>query len=98
MGIFCDDDTIERAPNFLEWRERLVEASTLFGKPMGVAKHYKDWLAEAGFINVKEQIFKVGLVTLMISSFQTEPVLQMIGESTDTLSRFPTHLGRKTQN
>lgn len=59
VGVFCDDETIERAPNLLEWRDRLIEASYKFGKPMGVAKHYKDWLTEAGFTNVQEDIYKV---------------------------------------
>lgn len=59
VGIFCDDDTIELAPNLLEWRDRLLEASNIFGKPMGVAKHYKEWMVRAGFTNVKEDIYKV---------------------------------------
>jgi hypothetical protein len=60
VGVFCDDETIVRAPNLLEWRDRLVEASHKFGKPMGVAKHYKDWLTGAGFTNVQQEVYKVG--------------------------------------
>lgn len=59
VGVFCDDETIERAPNLLEWRDRLLEASEKFGKRMGVAKYYKEWMIDAGFINVKEEIRKV---------------------------------------
>jgi trans-aconitate methyltransferase len=61
VGIFCDDDTIERAPSLLEWRDRLIEASHIFNKPMGVAKNYKQWIIDAGFVNVKEEIYKVYL-------------------------------------
>jgi trans-aconitate methyltransferase len=59
VGVFCDDETIERAPNLLEWQDRLIEASQKFGKPMAVAHQYKDWLIDAGFTNVKEEVYKV---------------------------------------
>lgn len=59
VGIFCDDDTIEKATSICEWRDRLIEASTKFGKPMGVAQNYKQWLIDAGFENVTEEIYKV---------------------------------------
>jgi hypothetical protein len=61
VGVFCDDETISRAPNLLEWRDRLIEASNIFGKPMGVARNYREWLVEAGFVNVKEDVYKVCL-------------------------------------
>jgi trans-aconitate methyltransferase len=59
VGVFCDDDTIDRAPNLLEWRDRLIEASEKFGKLMGVASRYREWMIEAGFKNVREEIYKV---------------------------------------
>ncbi|EXJ73479.1 uncharacterized protein A1O5_03240 [Cladophialophora psammophila CBS 110553] len=74
VGVFCDDETIKRAPNLLQWREHLVEASRIFGKPMGVAQHYKDWLMEAGFVNVKEVIKKVPF-----SPWPVDPKLKELG-------------------
>lgn len=62
VGVFCDDETISRAPNLLEWRDRLIEASSIFNKPMGVAKNYKQWLIDAGFVNVRERILKACLL------------------------------------
>jgi hypothetical protein len=59
VGVFCDDDTIDRAPNLLEWRDRLIEASEKFGKLMGVASRYREWMIEAGFKNVREEFYKV---------------------------------------
>ena len=65
VDIFCDDKTIDRAPNFAQWRDLLHEASRKFGKPMGMAKKYKDWMIEAGFKNVKEDIYKVRQIPFM---------------------------------
>lgn len=59
VGVFCDDDTIERAPNLLKWRDKLIEASHKFNKPMGVSQNYKQWMIDAGFVNVKEKVYKV---------------------------------------
>ncbi|BDD55388.1 hypothetical protein MAP00_000910 [Monascus purpureus] len=59
VGVFSDDDTLSRATYLLEWRDRLVEASEKFGKRMGVAKNYKQWMIDAGFENVREEIYKV---------------------------------------
>ena len=61
VGVFCDDDTASRAPNLFEWRDRLLEASEKFGKKMGVSNRYKEWMIEAGFVNVREEIRKVRL-------------------------------------
>ena len=59
VGVFCDDDTIERAPNLLKWRDKLLEASHIFNKRMGVSQNYKQWMIDAGFVNVKQKIYKV---------------------------------------
>ncbi|BCS20870.1 uncharacterized protein APUU_21302S [Aspergillus puulaauensis] len=40
-------------------RELLIEASTKFGKQLGVANNYKQWMVGAGFGNVQEHIYKV---------------------------------------
>ena len=59
VGVFCDDDTAKLAPSFHEWRDRLIEASGKFGRTMGVAQNYKQWLVDAGFEDVHEEIYKV---------------------------------------
>lgn len=59
VGVFCDDESIERAPNLLEWRDRLIEASGKFGKQMGVSPRYKHWMINAGFTEVTEEVYKV---------------------------------------
>jgi hypothetical protein len=59
VGVFCDDDTSERAPNLFKWRDKLIEASHIFNKHMGVSHNYKQWMIDAGFVNVKEKVYKV---------------------------------------
>ncbi|GAD92425.1 TAM domain methyltransferase, putative [Paecilomyces variotii No. 5] len=74
VGVFCDDESVERAPNLLEWRDRLIEASGKFGKQMGVSHRYKDWMVEAGFTDVTEEVYKVPY-----SPWPKDPKLKELG-------------------
>ncbi|KNG82938.1 putative SAM domain methyltransferase [Aspergillus nomiae NRRL 13137] len=74
VGIFSDDDSISNAPYLSEWRDMLIEASRKFGKEMGVAKNYKQWMTEAGFTDVTEEIFKVPF-----SPWAKDPKLKELG-------------------
>lgn len=56
---YSDDDTIQNAPNSVEWCKVLDEASIKFGKRMNVTHLYKQWLIDVGFENVREDIYKV---------------------------------------
>ena len=58
---FSDDGTLEKCPNFSEWCRLLNEASAKLGKPLGVAANLKQWMIDAGFKNVQEEIYKVCL-------------------------------------
>ncbi|RJE16531.1 to methyltransferase, partial [Aspergillus sclerotialis] len=55
---FSDDDSMDRAPNVSEWARLLNEAGKKFGKRMDIAYCQKQWMIDAGFKNVKEEIFK----------------------------------------
>lgn len=59
VGVFCDDDTADKAPSFVEWKDRLIEASVKFGRPMGVAQNFRKLVEEAGFEGVREETYKV---------------------------------------
>lgn len=59
--IFADDDTLKQAPNLVEWERLLEEASIRFGKQLYTAPKLKQWMIDAGFKNVKEEIYKVCL-------------------------------------
>lgn len=60
---FSDDDSLQRAPNLREWMRLQEEAGLKFGKKMNVAQHYKQWMIDAGFKNVKEEVYKVYLAS-----------------------------------
>ncbi|RMJ20852.1 Methyltransferase [Aspergillus sp. HF37] len=57
--IFSDDDTIKVAPNVVEWARLQVEACAKFGKEFNIATQHKQLMANAGFTNLKEEIYKV---------------------------------------
>ncbi|KAF2146102.1 uncharacterized protein K452DRAFT_324137 [Aplosporella prunicola CBS 121167] len=54
-----DDGTLEKAKNLTKWIDQLNEASASFGKDMNMAKKHKGLMEKAGFVNVREQVFKV---------------------------------------
>jgi SAM-dependent methyltransferase len=57
--IFSDDDSCDRAPNTMEWVEKLDGASRLYGKPINVASLHRQWMIDAGFEDVKELVYRV---------------------------------------
>ena len=59
--VFSDDGGLERAPYMVELYKLIDEASVKFGKKQNVAPYYKRWLIEAGFHNVKQEVYKVYL-------------------------------------
>lgn len=61
VGCFTDDETKEKAPSFYKWVEHLKDASSKFGRPMGIAQNMRKWMEEAGFEDVHEEIRKVCL-------------------------------------
>lgn len=71
--VCCDDDTIKEAKNLLELNRVVCDASARFGKLMGTANQHKQRLAGAGFINIREEIYKVGTVNIMITETATNP-------------------------
>ncbi|KAK3316026.1 methyltransferase [Apodospora peruviana] len=57
--IFSDDDSCARAPWTMEWVAKLDEASSKFGKQINVAKHHKQWMIDAGFEDVHEEVIRI---------------------------------------
>lgn len=54
-----DDGTHEKVPTFNDWQERLDEASKQFGKRMNIAPELGRLMAEAGFVDVMDDVYKV---------------------------------------
>ncbi|KAL4886804.1 S-adenosyl-L-methionine-dependent methyltransferase [Aspergillus karnatakaensis] len=74
VGVFSDDDTAQKATSLQKWRDLLVEASGKFGKQFSVAGNYKQWMADAGFTDVHEEIYKVPF-----SPWPKNPKLKSLG-------------------
>lgn len=60
-----DDGTLENATHLLEWQAKINDASATFGKEMNVAETHKQRLIDAGFVDVKDEIYKV--IALLLS-------------------------------
>lgn len=58
--VGSDDGSDQRASMVIDWQMRLNGASEQFGKPMNVASSLGQWLEDAGFVNVADDIYKVG--------------------------------------
>jgi SAM-dependent methyltransferase len=60
--VRSDDDTINHGGQWVsEWQRLVDEASTKFGKKFNVAERQKQYLIEAGFADVQEDVYKVCL-------------------------------------
>ncbi|CAL5873351.1 uncharacterized protein PFLUO_LOCUS7622 [Penicillium psychrofluorescens] len=56
--VISDDDTHQQAPRTMEWLERLNQASKQFEKPLNIAPSLEQWLQEAGYANVTDDMYK----------------------------------------
>lgn len=72
--FFSDDNSMQNAPKLVEWCRLHNMASEEFGKEMNVTRHYKQWIVEAGFKNVREDIYKVPL-----NPWAKDPKLKELG-------------------
>jgi len=58
--ISSDDDTINQGGKWVsEWQRLIDEASTKFGKKFNVAERQKQYMIEAGFAHVQDDVYKV---------------------------------------
>ena len=68
-----DDGTLENAKYLMEWQAKVDEAATLFGKKMNVAETHKQRLIDAGFVDVRDDVYKVS------THFCTDRLLSIVG-------------------
>lgn len=57
--VYGDDETFDRAPFTKLWLKLMNDASVEFGKKYDVADEHKGWMVDAGFVDVKEEVYKV---------------------------------------
>lgn len=73
--VCCDDGTMTSDYPFLRWTRLHDEAAMNLGKPLRIANKLKRWYEEAGFVDVREEIFK-----LPVNSWPKDPQFKMIGK------------------
>ena len=56
---FCDDGSMPLDSGFRQVCEKFIEASALWGTPADVPTRYAQYMRDAGFVDVSENIFKV---------------------------------------
>ncbi|KFY36230.1 hypothetical protein V494_05204 [Pseudogymnoascus sp. VKM F-4513 (FW-928)] len=61
VRVSSDDDSVERATEVVNWFATVDRASEVFGKKMDVADMQKQWMIDAGFVDVRDDIYKVPL-------------------------------------
>lgn len=59
VTLKSDDDTMRLAPTLCEYISRLHEASEAFQRPMNIAEGHRQRLVDAGFENVRDEVYKV---------------------------------------
>jgi SAM-dependent methyltransferase len=64
--VYGDDETYERAPWTQQWLKLMNDASVEFGKKYDVADMHRGWMEEAGFLDVREEVYKVGLPVVRV--------------------------------
>jgi len=61
-----EDEKMTKAPWTREWCEMMTDVTMRSQKPLNVARFAKRWMEEAGFVDVREEICKVGDVLLLL--------------------------------
>ncbi|KAL1893852.1 hypothetical protein Cpir12675_003920 [Ceratocystis pirilliformis] len=72
--VFSDDDSCDRARWTMDWVDKLDIASRKFGRTMNVARFHKQWMIDAGFEDVHEEI-----VRIPIGPWPKDPHLKELG-------------------
>lgn len=63
VNTYSDDDTHLRAKNLLEGIVYMHDCAREYGKDMTSVHSWKEKMEKAGFVNVREEIFKVSFPT-----------------------------------
>jgi SAM-dependent methyltransferase len=71
--VICSDGTLE-GTSLLKWNDEIMKAAAMIGTPLDKPWHYRQWIEEAGFVNVKEYI-----VPLPLNQWPKDPKLKELG-------------------
>ncbi|EPS35960.1 hypothetical protein H072_10565 [Dactylellina haptotyla CBS 200.50] len=74
VEITTDDGSVPEGNILKEWVRNLEKASVLLGRELHPPRYMKDWLKDAGFVNVRQETYK-----LPIGTWPKDPVEKQIG-------------------
>lgn len=57
--VFSYDDSCDRAKWTMQWVNEVDQASIKFGRQLNIADKHKQWMIDAGFVDVKEVVYRV---------------------------------------
>lgn len=58
LELKTDDNTVPADSPALKWGEYMLEAADKFGAPLDSCKRYRQQLADAGFVDIVETVYK----------------------------------------
>ncbi|OAG39697.1 hypothetical protein AYO21_05972 [Fonsecaea monophora] len=70
-----DDPELTRVPYLKRWQDEVNEGSKVFGKDLDVAKEQRERMSNAGFVDVRDDIYKVP-----VGVWPRDPKLKTLGK------------------
>ncbi|EFR05350.1 hypothetical protein MGYG_08361 [Nannizzia gypsea CBS 118893] len=70
----CDDNSIPEDCHLRQWESNCIKACSLIGQTLTAPENVKRWMTDAGFVDVKEEQFK-----LPINTWPKDPELKLAG-------------------
>jgi len=58
-----DDGSVAKSQMHLLYTTKIIEAAERYGKPVPVHSEYRQWIEDAGFVDIKEYFFKIPVNT-----------------------------------
>lgn len=70
----CDDGTLTDDNPLVEWANTLMSAAAKSQRPVDIAPKLREWMRQAGFVDVRERVFK-----MPINNWPLEPQYKRLG-------------------
>lgn len=83
-----DNPELHNSPTIAQWQKLVDEATTQVGQKLGVASDQKQFMRDAGFVDVRDDIYKACVI----------PIEQSLTNDPGTMSRCQVVAGHKIQS
>jgi trans-aconitate methyltransferase len=83
-----DDPKLDNAPTIAKWQRLVDEATTKVGQKLDVASYQKQFMIDAGFVDVRDDVYKVCVAQIE----------QSLNNNPNTASRCQVVAGHRTQS